>query len=80
MDPLVKCVYLVLTKNGFSIFVGLISFCGLGVEKLHVYINMDWYFGILVLDNCMRILVQYRYFGNLVLDSCVGILSIVLVN
>ena len=31
-------------------------------------------------ENCMRILVQYRYFGILVLDSWVSILSIVLVN
>ena len=41
---------------------------------------MDWYFGVLVLDNSIGILVQFRYFGILVLDGRVGILGTVVVN
>ena len=43
-----------------------------------MFIDMHWYFGILVLDNYMGILVQYQYLGILVVDSWVSILDIML--
>ena len=55
MDLVVKYVYLTLTNNGFTTFQGLISFV---VWELKNYMGISvqyWDFGILVLDNCMRI-------------------------
>ena len=54
-ELLVKYLYLTLTKNGFSTFPNLISFVVLGVERLHGYVDTDWYFGILVLGMSVQI-------------------------
>ena len=67
IDWLVKCAYLVLTKNGFPTILGLVSFVVWGMKVVNL-----GYFRILVLYNCMRILIRYQYFGILALVSCVG--------
>ena len=56
MDQLVKYVYLVLTKNGFLTFLGLINFVVLELKTTWVYQYGIGIVGILILDSCVGIL------------------------